>query len=110
MELYVARRKAGMIIAVQGRLDAASAPDFTRQIEALMTEQTTYCVVNGTGLDYITSAGLQSVLSIGKTMHTQGGKLVFASLQQPVYQVFEMTGFHNLFQIFASEDDALAAV
>jgi anti-sigma B factor antagonist len=107
MHIYLTQKEAVCIVAVHGRLDAESAPVFTQRLEEVIARGTTYCIVNGSALEYISSAGLRSVLTIGKALQTQGGKLAFAALPNTVQEIFEMTGFTVLFATYASEDEAL---
>jgi anti-anti-sigma factor len=107
VEIRVTKKKHAVIVAVQGRMDATTAPAFETHMTAVIAEGTTYCIVDCQALEYISSAGLRSALRVGKTLQTQGGKLVFAALQGSVHEVFEIAGFNTMFQVFASEDAAL---
>jgi anti-anti-sigma factor len=59
-------------------------------------------------LEYISSAGLRSILAIAKVLKTKEGKLVFAGIQGPVKDVFKISGFGSIFTIFDNEVEALS--
>jgi anti-anti-sigma factor len=108
MEIDVTTKLQAVIIAVRGRLDALSAPVFEQRLADVIAQGATYVVVQCSELAYISSAGLRAVLLNGKKLQAQQGRLVFVGLQETVQEVFDMAGFTALFQIFASEDAALA--
>ena len=108
MDIDVTTKSQAVIIAVRGRLDATSAPVFEQRLADVIAQGATYVVVQCSGLVYISSAGLRSLLLSGKKLQAQQGRLVFAALQDRVQEVFEISGFSSIFQIFASEEAALA--
>jgi len=63
--------------------------------------------LDSSDLEYISSAGLRSMLAIAKVLKTKEGKLVFAGLQGPVKDVFKISGFGLIFTIFDTEAEAL---
>ena len=107
MEIRHTKTHNAAILAVQGRMDATSAPIFDQQMAQVLADGTTYCIVNCSQLEYISSAGLRSTLTAAKAIRSQGGDLVFVGLQGAVHEVFEIAGFSTMFQVFASEEAAL---
>ncbi len=81
-------------IAVEGRIDTVTAPDFEREIFPLLTgnEKLTLDLKK---LEYISSAGLRIILSIQKKL-SPDGKLVITNVNDTVYEVFEVTGFAEI--------------
>jgi anti-anti-sigma factor len=58
----------------------------------------------------MSSAGLRSILSLGKKVKAQGGSLVFCNLQGMVQEVFDVSGFTSIFSVYASQEEALGAM
>src|SRR5262245_29707174 len=108
MDIEVTTKLQAVIVAVRGRLDTTSAPLFEQHLADIIAQGATYVVVQCSGLVYISSAGLRSVLLSGKKLQAQQGRLVFVALQDAVKEVFEISGFSSIFQTFASEEAALA--
>ena len=59
-------------------------------------------------LTYISSAGLGVFMSFIEEIRELGGDIKLASIAPKVYQVFEVLGFPDLFQIDADVPAALA--
>ena len=108
MEIDITTTSQAVIVAVRGRLDTTTAPAFEQRLADVISQGATYVVVQCSELAYISSAGLRSVLLSGKKLQAQQGRLAFVCLQETVKEIFDMAGFSTLFQIFASEDAALA--
>ena len=81
-------------IALDGRLDTMTAPELEAELKASLPAADSL-VLDFSGLDYISSAGLRVLLSMQKRVMTDGS-LVFRNVQPDVMDVFEMTGFSKL--------------
>ena len=85
------------LLALEGRLDTVTAPDFdSAVIEVLpgITELRIDCKK----LEYISSAGLRVLLTAQKKMNTQG-KMTVANVNETVMEIFEVTGFSDILTI-----------
>ncbi len=107
--MEISARKNGnvLVILLKGRLDALTAPDFDKKIESLLSEGEKALVINFSELEYISSAGLRSILATAKQLKAKDGRILLAELRGAVKEVFEISGFYSIFQIFESEADAL---
>ena len=107
MEILTRKEKNAVIASVKGRLDAVTAPEFEKNLSDLISKGETIFLLNFAGLDYISSAGLRSILATFKKLKEKQGKILFTGLQGPVEEVFKISGFHTIFKIFDSEETAL---
>jgi len=107
MEINTRKEGNVLVILLKGRLDAVTAPDFDKRIEGLLSEGEKEMIINFTELEYISSAGLRSILATAKHLKAKGGRILLAELRGAVKEVFEISGFYSIFQIFGSEADAL---
>lgn len=98
------------IITVNGRMDATTVSVFNDASQGLIKENATKIVVNLSGLEYISSAGLRGILSMGKDCKKAGANLAFCSMQSMVADMFKLSGFMTILHVFATQDDALANV
>ena len=110
MEIQALKEKETVVVKVKGRIDAVTAPEFEKHLADLMAAGEKMFVLNFSGLEYISSAGLRSILVTAKQLKAKEGKLSFAELQSSVKDVFKISGFGSLFKIYDSEAEALAQV
>ncbi|HTS28853.1 MAG TPA: STAS domain-containing protein [Bryobacteraceae bacterium] len=105
----VARSREGDIslLALQGYLDAHTAPQFEKAIEEEIQGGRYRIVVNCAGLTYISSAGLGVFMSFIEDVRAANGDIKICSVTDNVYQVFEILGFPTLFDILADQPAAL---
>ena len=57
-----------VIVKISGRMDAVTAPEFEKILSAWIDESEKYFVVDLSSLEYISSAGLRSILIIAKKL------------------------------------------
>jgi anti-anti-sigma factor len=107
MEISVRKEKNVSVVSVTGRMDAVTAPEFEKNLSELMSKGEKKFLVNLAGLEYISSAGLRSILVIAKQSKAGQGEVIFFGLRGPVEEVFKISGFHSIFKIFDSEEAAL---
>ena len=86
-----------------GRLDTMAAPDLERRLEPLLGDPTvSVLVLELGGLEYISSAGIRSVVRARKALEGRGGRVALVGLQPPVQKVFDIVKALPAGQIFAS--------
>ncbi len=109
MDISISHANNALVITMVGSLDALSAPqmDVAMQ-EAFATSTPEKCVFRMEGVDYISSAGLRSVLGVAKTMRKIKGQLLFVGLVPAVKEVFDLSGFTSYFKEFPTLEEALA--
>ena len=107
MEISISQQAKAIVVAVKGRMDAASAPTFDSTLADHIAAGASRVVLDCGALEYISSAGLRSLLTTAKTLRTRNGELVFAGLKDMVREVFEISGFAAMFSIYDSIDAAL---
>ena len=110
MELHVKNEENGVLVSVTGRMDAVSSPEFEKEISSLIDEDNVNFVIDLAGLDYISSSGLRSILVTAKKLKGKNGRIMLASLQAVVREVFEISGFSTIIPIYESVEEAMAAL
>lgn len=110
MEITQNKQNGTVIVSIQGRMDAITAPAFDRELEQIMNAGEISLVVDMNALDYISSAGLRSFLMVAKKLKGVSGKIVLASPREVVRDVFGISGFNQIFPIADSIEEALAAM
>ena len=90
MTLHETRVGDSLTVAVEGRLDAVSAPELTEYLDSQYptVQELTFDFEK---MEYISSAGLRAVLQAQKKMQDCGG-IRIVNTCKPVYDVFKLTG------------------
>ena len=107
--MKITKRKENdvVVVSVQGRLDASSSPEFEKELEQFIDQGEKDFVVDFEELDYISSAGLRSILVLAKKLRVKDGQIFLATLQDTVEAVFDLAGFSKMIPIFESTEEAL---
>ena len=97
MTIEIKKTGAEAVIEVSGRLDTSTAPVLEKTIGEDISESTNL-ILDMTGLEYISSAGLRVLLSAQKRMQ-KCGSMKLRNVCEEVMDVFEMTGFADILAI-----------
>jgi anti-sigma B factor antagonist len=102
-------RNAGkvFIIVLNGRLDAYSSNKLDEKINTLIDNDCRELVINFEGVDYISSSGLRVILSAVKKLRKIQGDVKLACLKPYVMEVFDISGFTQIFEIYSQEEEAI---
>ncbi len=99
-----------IVARVDGRVDGANAREFQQGLAAVIKASAGAVLLDMEKLSYISSAGLRVVLLAAKELRTQGSKFAICSLSASILEVFKISGFDQIVQIYGSQDEALAAL
>lgn len=109
MVILESRRKDIVILEIHGRFDAKTSPLFDEKVLLMLESGEKNFLIDFTRLEYISSAALRLLLLLAKSATASGGKVVIASLQSPVREVFEISGFTKIFPVYSSREEAVAS-
>ena len=110
MNITEERHGAAVIMKLHGRLDSSTAGALEEKLLALLNSGITQFVLNFSGLDYISSAGLRVVLMVAKKLKPSGGRLALCELKDHIREVFDLAGFSPLFPMYDSQEAALKSL
>ncbi len=103
------KEKDALVISLQGKLDSITSPVLEKDLMELMAGGERFLVLDLGDLDYISSAGLRTILAVTKRLKEKQGRLILASLKSMVREVFEISGFSSIIPIFKSVDAAISS-
>ncbi|MCP4155279.1 MAG: STAS domain-containing protein [bacterium] len=109
MEINIDALENVTIIHMKGKLDGITAQDAYEKILPKV-ECGCHLVFDMKECDYVSSAGLRTILMLGKQIKKGKGKGVMANLSEEVREVMEMTGFDHIFDGYDSIDAAVKAI
>ncbi len=96
------------VLCVGGRLDAYSAAEAEKKLDALIETGKVKIVLNLDGLEYISSSGLRVFLAQLKKVRKQQGDMRLCCMKPNIKEVFDIAGFTQLFNIAGDEAEAVA--
>jgi anti-anti-sigma factor len=96
------------VVSPQGRLDSVTSTNFERDLLKNIDSGATRLLIDFSKLDYISSAGLRSVLLAAKRIRATGGRMSLCSLNRQIAEVFDISGFSSILDIQPSYDAAVA--
>lgn len=94
------------VIEIEGRLDASNAT----QLKDLVTNwpgKERRFVLDLSGMDFIDSTGLGSIVACLKSVTRKGGEIRIAALQAKPRMVFEITRVYKIFEIYDGVEAAI---
>src|SRR5512138_633623 len=109
MKTDVKQDQGVTVVAVSETIDALTAPELTRILSEQMAEGRCNLVIDLTGVEFMSSAGLRTLLGGVKESRTRGGDLRIASVNAGIDKVLKMSGFHNIAKVFSSTSEAAAS-
>jgi len=107
MQIYTTKEKNSLVLEVKGRLDAVTSPKLEAECQSWIDRGEKALVMDMGGVDYISSAGLRTILVLARKLNGSGGQIRFCGLKGMVQEVFSISGFSSLFPIFPSLTEAL---
>ncbi|MBE7411345.1 MAG: STAS domain-containing protein [Leptospiraceae bacterium] len=99
-----------LIVFLEGRLDVSVANEVEEGLLSLIDEGGHKKVLlNMDGVEYMSSSGFRACISILRKLNTEGGMLKICNIKPSVKRIFDVIELTSLFDIFESEEAALAA-
>ena len=94
-----------------GRLDHSAADSFEQGLSPLWQDpQAAALVIDFSGVDYMSSVGLRVLMIAAKAMRARKARVAAAGLQPIVAEIFAISRFDSVFEVFPTLRDALAAL
>jgi anti-anti-sigma factor len=98
VQINIRKADNTLVVCVEGRLDTLSANEFRTRIEELLDQGEIRIVLDFEKLQYVSSAGLRSILIGAKKAKMSGGDLCCCTLQPLVCQVFKSRNSQKLYR------------
>ena len=113
--MIVGSRRYGnaMVVTVSGRLDQDTCEGFRVELMGFLGDAAQNgggVVLDLSGLEYISSAGLRCFMLASREARAKKARVVVAALQPMVAEIFTISHFNLVFQVFPGVRDALATL
>lgn len=86
-------------IKIQGRIDTLTAAEFESKVNDVFSTDYQTIVFDCADMDYISSSGLRVFLMAQKKVSQAGKGLTICSLQPSIKEIFDISGFSQIFTI-----------
>lgn len=105
------RMENGVIdLQLTGEIDLHASPMLRERLHKLAAKKTPALAVDFSGVSYIDSSGLATLVEYVRDAKPHGGKLALHGLQPKVQMVFELVRLNELFTIAPDKAAAFAAI
>ena len=107
MNVKTQEEKGYWVVKLEGRLEISNSSQFEQDCMNWIEQGQRKFILDLGALEYISSAGLRSILAATKKLKAQNGSLALCSLSGLVEEVVTVSGFDNILQVFADLDQAM---
>lgn len=97
------------VLKLVGRLDLANGASLKEHLKGCFDRNNTSIHLNMAEVEFINSSGLGSLVSIMKEIRLLKGRLTLSNLASYVQEIFEITQLSHIFEIYPTEEEALAS-
>jgi anti-anti-sigma factor len=108
MQIGEAREGGVAVVAPVGRIDTTTVSSLEERLTPLLAAAQPRLVVDFSGVEYISSAGLRVLLVAARRVQSARGRLALCGMEGAVRQVFQLAGFLPLFTIRDTRDAAVS--
>jgi anti-sigma B factor antagonist len=95
------------VVKAQGRIDSMTAPALEETFEAITEAGRHHIVFDMSEVNFISSVGLRVMIDAQKACRRAGGEVVVASLSPLIDRAFDLAGYHSLFAVYDTVDEAI---
>lgn len=108
MEVGLTKIEEVSVLTIKGRVDASNTSKLENVCNKLLSQKESKVLIDGTSIDFISSAGLRVLLKLAKEVKKYSGNLAIAHINDYVQQIFKISGFTELFPIYENVVEGLS--
>jgi anti-anti-sigma factor len=110
MEISEERRGEIIVLSPAGRINNDTSPVFQTRLVGCVGSAAANVLVDFSHVEYISSAGLRALMIASKQAKAINGRLAVAALTPIVREIFAISHFGMVVQVFETMAEALAAL
>lgn len=95
------------VLTLTGFMDMREVPKFEQALDQLIKSGRTRIVLDLSRLDYISSAGLGTIIGSIREVRRQGGDIKVGGYSAPVFDILKTFGFTEVFETYNTRKEAL---
>lgn len=108
MEIEFNKIENVTVLKLKGRADISNASKLENMCKKILEQNAKDIIIDGTQLEFISSAGLRVLLKLAKEVKKRQGRLATAHVNDLVRNIFEISGFVELFPIYDSVTEGIS--
>ncbi|MBO5659084.1 MAG: STAS domain-containing protein [Duodenibacillus sp.] len=110
MNVVTSEKNGVVVLSVEGSMDATTVTQFDAEWKKVLEGGAKKLVIEMSGLEYISSAGLRGILMLAKMGSIKGASLAFAGMRAMVADMFKLSGFDSILKTYPDVDAAVDAM
>ena len=111
MEITTKEFKHCRLVAVDGRIDSATAAEFGQKLDGIIADGTFKIVIDMSKLEFMSSAGFRALLAAQRQCKRYNrGEVLLAAVPTRIREALELAGFTELFQLFPDPLEAVGSL
>lgn len=99
-----------LVLEFSGEIDLRHSPELRRLLQARVAQQVPALLLDFTGVKYIDSSGLATLIEYYQHSRAYEGRIMLAGLSHRVRSIFELVRLHEVFPIYATVPEARQAM
>ena len=107
LEITEGTREGVVILTLKGRLTVGESASVHEEVSKVLASGCANLILDLSAVDYIDSMGLGSLVHCFTSVKKAGGALKLLKLSKRNIELLLLTKLHNVFEVFAEEDDAV---
>jgi len=96
-----------LLLYLSGYIDTYNSNFFQKRVSKAIESGFVNLIFNCSGLNYVSSTGIGSFTAFLKAVKPRGGDVVLLEIQPKVYEVFQLLGFSQFFNIKENMEEAV---
>ena len=94
------------VVNIQGKLDSSNVSGFGGHLETLIKQGHNSIILEFSGLKYISSTGVATLIKYADLCSQTGGKMILVAVPKKIIAMLTKLGFMSFFYIAPSVEDA----
>ncbi len=97
------------VLPLEGEIDLHVSSEVAESLRTMIAKRPKLVIIDLTKVTYLDSSGLAVLIEGMQKVQEYGGKFALAGVQESVQHIFEIARLDQVFQIFPTVDEAVAA-
>ena len=98
------------VVTPEGHLDAQTEKELQDAVLKDIEDGEKFILIDFSKVEYVSSAGLRAILIIAKAQKESGGKLGVCGLVDSVAEIFSVSGFDKIVDVYSGLEAGLEGV